>query len=488
MANDPRTQSEKLALFDLTADPQNLANVYRHNLLALVYYALPPAAASGAYAAFLNGVESTRLDQQLGATSANAVTKAGITSLMSLALETGVLTETTDQNLATLHANGDGLMRFLTNRDVVPLCASGDAACQPGWAKDLDLSASFSGHRFESATVSYAIANSRDIRSPGYRAKWLAWFEANHAALGASGQDLLAYVGNLIAQAYQPGHAGTPGGRNLDENVSRYDAWREDTEAAIAATPAGSAERAPIFAAQLDRLIALMRQIDPQFDAKLADLESAYMRYFATRAALASSPIASLITEPEWLMQATYSEPSLAPKVINARLVYAQSPQRASSNANPGTVTANIGIDLYQVPQLTDLGQNIAQEAVQNIAQVGALMGAQRMSRFRDAQAAIQFDRSFGGAGSPAAFSIAAYYQYQPRPGILLEPGGGEAWAPARGSLFLVQAGITLTIAGSGMKVPIGVSWSNRTDLGPGQEVRAHVGFTFDSGGLVVSK
>ncbi len=549
-ANDPRTLSEKLALFDLTGDPQDLANVYRHHLPALVYYALPSAAVSGAYGAFLNGVASARVDQQLGATGANAVAKAGLTTLASFALESGVLTETTAQNVATLHANADGLMRFLTNREVAPLCASNDTACQPGWAKDLDLSASFTANRFEStagrfesaanrfesATVSYAIANPRDIRSPEYRAKWLAWFDGNHAALRTGGQDLLAYVGNLIAQAGLPTSGNSSGGGTNDANlggaVSRYDAWRKDAEAAIAAVPGTAAERAAIFAAKLDGLIAMIRGIDPQFDVKLADLERAYMRSFTARGATASnratSLVTSLITAPQWLVQATYTELPLEPRLINARLVYAQSPRGASSNTtnnttvsasgspsantstntsantsantstNPGTFTVNTGVDLYEAGHSVGLAQNsvpetqpgapsIAQGVAQNTAQ-GIVQNAERASRFRDAQAAIEFDRAFGATGSPAALSVGAYYQYQPRPAILVEPGGAETWADVRGSLFLIQAGITLTIAGTGVKVPIGVSWSNRMDLARGQELRAHFGFTFDSGALVLSK
>jgi hypothetical protein len=237
----------------------------------------------------------------------------------------------------------------------------------------------------------------------------------------------------------------------------------------MAAVPAGSAERASFLAAQLDRLIAQMRQIDPQFDAKLAELDRACVRSFAsfsTASAAAGNLVTNVVTKPQWLAQMTLLEPALTPKVINARMVYAQSPANTNAGTNAGTFTANFGIDLY------DAAQNIIPH----------------LSRFRDAQAAIEFDRPFGTTGSPATFSIGAYYQYQPRPGILIEPGGAQAWASVRGSLLLVQAGITLTIAGSGLKIPIGISWSSRTDLAQGQEVSGHVGFTFDSGGLVLSK
>jgi len=434
--NDPRTQTERLALFGPAGDPNTLTIVDRNKLAAFVYYALPPAAVKEAYTIFLSAIEKTRVDQQLGAAGANAATKAGLTSLMSFALESGVLTETGAQNAATVHANADGLMRFLTNREVVPQCAPADTACQPGWASNLDLSASFTGHQFSSATVSYAVANPRDIRSPERRAKWLAWFEANHTTPGVAGRELLAYVSSLIAKAQV-----------------------KDFEGVVAD---GNADAASRLARKLDQIIDLLRQIDPQFDAKLADLEANFVHSISASSAAASNPV----TKPQWLAQMTLLEPAAAPKVINARIVYAQSPAVTNAVAATGTFTANFGIDLYETAQCI----------------------LPNLSRFRDAQAAIEFDRPFGAAGSPATFSIGAYYQYQPRPGILIEPGGAEAWANVRGSLLLVQAGITLTAASSGLKIPIGISWSSRTDLAQGQEVSGHVGFTFDSGGLVLSK
>jgi hypothetical protein len=42
---------------------------------------------------------------------------------------------------------------------------------------------------------------------------------------------------------------------------------------------------------------------------------------------------------------------------------------------------------------------------------------------------------------------------------------------------------LTLRIAG-GVKVPIGFSWANRTELVTGSQVRGHVGITFDTAPL----
>ena len=120
----------------------------------------------------------------------------------------------------------------------------------------------------------------------------------------------------------------------------------------------------------------------------------------------------------------------------------------------------------------------------------------------KPAQAAIQFDRPLGSGTSPAQLSIGAYYQYQRYPGIFkvptgattvpntsipLAPSGATVLSNAKGSLYVLQAIVTVHIPAAGVNVPIGISYSNRTDLAVGNEVRAHIGFTFNSEGPLLS-
>jgi hypothetical protein len=221
---DTRSLDERLSGFNLdslrkTKSDDKAAiraqiNIDQH-VLAFVYYALPPASVKDAFKNFLKSIAASRVDQQVGSTSAAAgststVAKAGLTSLASVALESGTLTQTIDQNVATLHVNGDGLFRFVSNQEVIPVCAAGEKSCQTSWAKNLDLSASFtvssagtktltgqtattsmpvdlsallSNHQFSSATVQYAILNKRDFRSPQYHDSFTKWYKANTSAL-----------------------------------------------------------------------------------------------------------------------------------------------------------------------------------------------------------------------------------------------------------------------------------------------------------------
>jgi len=527
-SKDTRTLTQKLDGFDLTRLKQLTAdqrreirdeiNVDQH-ILAFVYYALPPASVQSAFNDFLKTIESARVDQQLGANpsvaaTASTVAKTGGTSLVSLAFDTGALTQTVDQNVTTLHANGDGLYRFLTNQVVIPICASGDKSCQPGWAKNLDLSASFnvsgSGtqtltgqtatanapvdlsallnkHEFSSATVQYAVWNQRDLRSKQYHDSFLKWFTQNSEALKAAGQSLLKAVDDLM-NPVETGTAPTPYSQWI---TGAIEAVSDSLKPESRAQDPQSVEKA--VSAQLDKLLATARQKDPQFDTKLQALFQAYTKYFSTQDQLGRN----MITAPQLMIQATYSEPTLQPKLFNAKISYAWSPGTAKNPAqctadlnqsqnqtcaNPGTLTFNGGVDLYQTEQPTGVAQNT--------------------SRFRDAQAAFQFDRPLGPAASPAQLSIGAYYQYQRHPGIFmvptgattvpntnipLPPAGAAVLTDAKGSLYVVQAIVTVQIPSAGIKMPIGISWSNRTDLVRGNEVRAHVGFTFNSEGPLLS-
>ena len=523
---DDRTPADRMSGLNLSAlapgrDPADIAeavDVLDNYTLGFLYYALPPESVKSTFKDFLKSVEAARVDQQLGANpstgaSSSVVAKAGLTSLVSFALETGAITQTVDQNVVTLHANGDGLFRFLSGQDVIAPCVSGSLSCKPSWASGLDLSASFNisnggtktltgqtagtaapvdistifnNHQFSSATAQYAILNKRDLRSKAYHDSFLKWFGANKVKLTAAGNQLLTSVSTLFDPM---------------QKSPEYSAWLTATRDAINKAIAANPKSVPdVFDTQLKDLVAKMRALDAQFDSKLQGLEQAYARYFATQDQLGRN----MITAPQLLLLATYSEPPLQPKIINTKFSFAMSPgsrdlaacgnaapttktqpvdlTNGPACANPGTFTINGGIDVYQTEQPTGVAQNT--------------------SRFRDAQVAIQFDRPLGAATSPAQLSIGAYYQYQRNPGIFTVPSGattipnsGIPLTPAgttvltntKGSLYVAQAMVTLQIPAAGLKMPIGISWSKRTDLVRGNEVRGHIGFTFNSEGPLLS-
>src|SRR5262249_48123119 len=88
--------------------------------------------------------------------------------------------------------------------------------------------------------------------------------------------------------------------------------------------------------------------------------------------------------------------------------------------------------------------------------------------------------------------SVSGYYQYLLHPVITVPsdatfatdatpiPGGTTLLAP-KGSMYVGEASLVIRTARNGLKVPVGISWSNRTDLQKGKEIRGHIGFVFDT-------
>jgi hypothetical protein len=117
-----------------------------------------------------------------------------------------------------------------------------------------------------------------------------------------------------------------------------------------------------------------------------------------------------------------------------------------------------------------------------------------RYGRMHYGQISTEYDRTLSGRGKPlqTQFSLAGYWQYQPHPSILdisagtVAPGttiplpnGTQEFVGTSGSLWVTQAKLTIKGAG-GINVPIGVSWSNKTDLLQGSRVGAQIGLSYN--------
>ena len=459
----------------------------------------------------LKAVENGRVDEQSGGSAtvsaaASAAERAGVTGLITGALESGAMTQSLEQSVLTLRGNGEGLFRFLTGQDVLPACASiEDTTCNPSPWNNLELSVSLNvsdsntivakgndpatgdplaglvtmdQRQFSAATARYVVVNSRDLRSSSYRNAWKVWYDKNKSKLQPAGNDLLKALDDF-SNGFFKTDAKDPNGNLMKDTLgavkSVYDVWMEQTEKDLRDTKNSSAaELTQVLINRFDILEKQMRDADPDFDAKLELAANAYARYFAL-----TNQGLELGNKPMLTVEATYAQPTLQPKLVNGKVVFAWSP-KGMGTANRGTVTLNGGVSFYTSPQPSDLSGATA--------------------RWRDAQFALQFDRPLGGKDSPAVFTLGTYIQYQISPGILEIPDGTTApgtgiplpgsakqlLAP-KGTIAIVHAGVTLQLPNSGVKIPIGVSWANRTELLTGSEIRGHIGFTFDTHSLVLA-
>src|SRR5207249_887355 len=119
------------------------------------------------------------------------------------------------------------------------------------------------------------------------------------------------------------------------------------------------------------------------------------------------------------------------------------------------------------------------------------------LSRFRDMQIGLEVDCGILGGTSiagPAVLSLAGYYQYQhsavllnvdganPLPGITFTglPADTSTVFANTGNIWLAQAKLSVNPGGKGMKIPISVTYSNRTELISKPSFRGQVGIAYD--------
>lgn len=508
-------QTDPLARFDIPTNisspdfPNVLTNFAVNGRQQFIDYMVDTmntrAAFNATFRNLLQSVENGRVDEQAGASAtsggtASAAEKAGISGLLTAALESGAMTQTLDQNLFTVRGNAEGLFRFLSGQDVLPVCFNTtDTSCDPSPLNNLEFTASFdvsksntqtvSGQnpsggatlaalltsdkrQFSSASARFAIINSRDLRSKRYRDAWNTWFSQNHTALMQAGSDLLAAEDQIFLKMQSEDANGRA--VTLGDSQSVYQVWlRNANSVLLGVIPRTAAGVRLALTQQLDLLIAQMRSLHPDLDDKVLAARSAYSRYYAN-----TSGGFELGNQPMLTLQGSYQKPSLQPDLVNAKLVFAWSPKKKGT-ANPGTLTLNGGVSIYTRAQPKDANGNT--------------------SRWHDAQFAVQFDRPIDSKAL-STLTIGGYFQYQISPGLVNIPAGamsppgttitlppnGAQLLSKSGTIAVVQASMTLQIPNSGIRVPIGISWSNRTELLTGNEIRGHIGFSFDSHSILL--
>ena len=449
------------------------------------------AAFEATYREFLKKLADGRVDQQGGgSTSAGAASgaasRAGITDFITGALESGAMTQSLDNNVLTLRANGEGLFRFLSGQDVLPTCLSATAnTCKPSPGNNLELSVSLDvsesntvkatgtnplngaqlsalltaeKRQVTAATARYAIINSRNLRSDTYREAWKDWYVKSLPQLRPAATALLQAQSSLYNPVERDG----------------YQEWRTETVKQLQpAMDKGQGELERVFQLRLEALRELMVAKVPDLETKIGVASAAAAQYYSL-----NNQGFALGNVPMLTAELTYSQPPLQPKLISGKVVFAWSP-KSTGSVNPGTVTFNGAVERYTSPQPDSTSGTT--------------------SVWRDAQVALQFDRSLGGTQAPTVFTLGAYFQYQMAPGIIDIPSGSTApgtniplpanakqlLAP-KGNIGVLHAGLTLQLPNSGVKIPIGVSWSNRTELLTGNEIRGHIGFTFDTHSLLL--
>jgi hypothetical protein len=440
-------------------------------------------------------IENARLGEQSGATpgagaGTGLVSKGAIPSVLALAVENGALTRSVNNTSTTFTGNLYGLSRLLTLQEQFPYCPTPENRCYTPLtrlAKNVSVSVTYDASRPGSETIAatpaagssptmvpvltgsarqisnwgvrYVFNDQKDLRSKALQSAWAK--KVTDSSLQIAGAEILKST-----NAFETLH-----------NDTAYQNWQQATTAKIkqvfdvAGTPAQREQSIrSILAQAYAELTPIVRKALPNIDTEMAKFLMSQNRFFAVREQLIDSLSKNIFT-----FEYTNPRPANQPDTSVVRAIYAWEPSNSA-----WSFTANLAAEFYN--------------SAPKVAKVGA---------FRDLQLSAQYDSTLPEVpnfGKPV-FSLAGYYQYQqeasliqigagnlaPGTGIVLPSAASVLLAP-KGNIGIAQAKLTLRFKDTGIKMPLAVTWSNRSELILGHEWRANIGLSFDMDSLFLKK
>jgi hypothetical protein len=440
-----------------------------------------------AFKAFVARLEGSRADKQTSASTPTAggtspVAQGPAARVLSVAADYGVLTQTVSKRVVTVRGNLAGLPTALVQKDIFPYCAGNERLrgyCVEGSAlgilKRFSFSVSFDPSRPQALNAQSTAAqpaaadtqpvtftgNSREISAYGGRVEiWNrrnastpefadAWKKKVGAALDTASAELLATAGDLVGEVM---------------DLKEYEDWRKASLADVRAANKDRAKVAAALTSALTKLVAVASKEIPDFDSRLTGGLNAYSRFF-----LAQDELIEPIAKKNVLaFEYTHARPALQASTSNYRFIFDHPFSKKT------TLVANAAFTFYDsVPA----GQTI-------------------VKKYRDAQAGAELDHSLGDVAilGPAVLSVAAYYQYQHSPALLTVdpatplsgvtfvglPTDAKKVFTNTGNIILVQTRLSLVPTGSAVKVPLSITWSNRTELIDKPALRGQIGISYD--------
>jgi hypothetical protein len=435
-----------------------------------------------AFKEFVKRFEGRRSDKHEGASagtegSTSIVAQGPVAKILSVATEYGALTQSVSGQVVTVRGNLAGVPSMLVNKDVFPYCVGQEA--HSGYCVDKSLLGvlkrfsfsvsfdpsrtqvleadngesaapseplTFTGTSREISSISARVElwNHRDVSSPEFAAAWRAKVGT---AMDAASADLLR-AGDFVEQVIK-----LPG----------FDDWFKTSVAAVRAAGRDRAQVVTVLTDSLN-LLAIQARAIPGFDERVADALRAYSRFFLAQDDL----IDSLATKNVLAFEYTNTRPALQPAMSNYRVIFDYPLSKKTK------VVANGAITFYDsVPS-----------------------GQETVKRYRDAQVGVQLDQGLGDVSilGPAVLTLAGYFQYQhsdallnvdpaePVTGVVFVnlPEGAKQVVASTGNIWLVQGRLSLVPASSAIKIPLSVTWSNRTELIDKPVWRGQIGISYD--------
>jgi len=392
-------------------------------------------------AAYVKAIENARIDKQVGTGSASSgstslLAKASVPSILGLAVENGALQKETSGTTITFRGNPVGIIKALGDKGFIESYDDDDQTTR--FLRRLSFSASFDTDRgpqpgtflgnkqqLSGYSLHFDLYNKRDPRHQNYRAKWATLISGPGMAFT---QDL-----SKLKSYFNP-HT------NPDPNVL---AWLTASQDALVAAKVGDVEKV-LEDVLGDKLRAV--QLPQQVKAAVESFEANINSYLTNRGNL----LKEVANGPIVAFEYTNNRPGNQPNYSNFNLIGEFSPFNGKAD-----LTANASFSTFSTKPK------------------GATGSA------RDFQLSGQLDVPLGDIAKMGPFVFTASGKYQHVFSDITTTGTTPTTLK-KGNIGIGQFKFTIPVKGSGVKIPLSVTFSNRTEFIKESKVRGNVGITFD--------
>ncbi len=459
---------------------------FAHDFAPYVLYLAKPTISRR----ILSDAEEKRIDQQVGSTQPSTGTsvasKGSVPWLMGFAAESGAITQTSSNNVMTFNASPANLIKAMKAKDylasysvgahdtlvkmVTPLSfsvsfnvaqSSNSSGTSGGAIRAFDpapaTSTTGAKGTFAGASARYSYWNHRDARDQRYQTMWADFVNRN-------AQPMLAAVSRLV--------------ESLGEDPKYRDAfekWQVDTQAAITRTDMTPEEIGKAFEQRAEALRMIVGN-----NAVLQTLVDDAAQSIETYAKLRNDILNRITNSMAHAFEYTETQQS---NLLGGPVTV--------TNFNPGGRTSIPNLSTFNFIMekgSSSLGGSQftanASTTIFNSIPIGT-----RIGRVRDYRAAVQTDiplPEIPSVGMPIITFSGLFLS------LLNQPLGqtvvvNDVPVSLKGNIWLFQSKLSLKVKDSGIKIPVALTYANRTELNKASDVRGSIGVTYNLDNLFAS-
>ncbi len=452
-ADSSRRSTAKQACIEQQVD------VAGRNLKAFLLYAQARSKAID-----VSTIEGIRTDKQVGAPgngagSGSAVSKGSVPAVLGFAVENGALTQENGDTTVTLRGNLVGWLDLIQSQGFIDAYQDDSPIVRQLRRVSYSLTLNTDSTAAASASGLSPNALLDQVRQTkqqlaGYSAR-VAIVDKRDPRTFDNRLALTTLLGRQMDAALE---ADDFLGAVFNDRTYYDEGWVKETAALLGDPGLGAPGVERMLYRRLEVLRVYMRDHIDNFDERV------------TRAIMALEGFDKARLK---VFQAMQKKPLVAFEYLNVR-----------DTQLPDTQTLRL-IYERQVGPRADLTAN-ASTSLQKSG-TSTATGATITGGVRDIQVAVQLDvplasaakalSSTGGIGTPVFAVAYLFEQLKEKAAIKF---AGNTFNAEPGAIHLLQAKLSIPVKGSGIKIPLSLSYSNRTDLVREKTIRGHVGITFD--------